>query len=92
MAQGTVYRVDVELDQLMEFFRVALVNMAAWFLSNCRKDKMSLAHLSNAALMLRAQIDLTDDLRRVTLRRNVRATGSLRRRAVATAASHWLFS
>lgn len=70
--KGTVYRVDVELDQLMGFFRIALVNMAAWFLSNCLKSKMSLAHLFNAILMLPAQIELTDDLRRVTLRRNAK--------------------
>jgi hypothetical protein len=33
---------------------------------------MSLAHLFNAVLMLPAQIELTDDLRRVTLRRNAK--------------------
>jgi hypothetical protein len=68
--KGTVYRVDVELDQLVTFFRIALVNMAAWFLRNCLKEKMTLAHLFNAVLMLPGQIELTDDLRRVTLRRN----------------------
>jgi hypothetical protein len=70
--KGTVYRVDVELDQLVGFFRIALANMAAWFLRNCLKDKMSLAHLFNAVLMLPAQIELTDELRRVTLRRNAK--------------------
>jgi hypothetical protein len=68
--KGTVYRVDVELDQLMGFFRIALVNMAAWFLSNCLKGRMSLARLFNAVLMLPAQIELTDETRRVILRRN----------------------
>jgi transposase len=68
--KGTVYRVDVELDQLMGFFRIALVNMAAWFLRHCLKRNMSLARLFSEVLMLPARIELTDETRRVTLRRN----------------------
>jgi transposase len=68
--KGRVYRVDVELDQLMGFFRIALTNIAAWFLSNCLKSKMSLNRLFSDLLMLPAQIELTDEIRRVILRRN----------------------
>jgi hypothetical protein len=68
--KGEVYRVDVELDQIMGFFRIALVNIAAWFLSNCLKGRMSLAHLFNSVLMLPAQIELTNESRRVILKRN----------------------
>ena len=27
-----VYRIDVELDQIMAYFRIALVNLSSWFL------------------------------------------------------------
>jgi hypothetical protein len=68
--RDNVYRVDVELDQIMGFFRIALVNMAAWFLRNGLKGTMSLARLFNAILMIPAQIELTDERRRVILKRN----------------------
>jgi hypothetical protein len=68
--KDNVYRIDVELDQLMGFFRIGLVNMAAWFLSNCLKSKMSLGRLFNAIFMLPGRIELTDELRRVILTRN----------------------
>ena len=54
----------------MGFFRIALTNIAAWFLSNSLKSRMTLNRLFNAILMLPAQIELTGEIRRVTLRRN----------------------
>jgi hypothetical protein len=66
-----VYRIDVELDQIMGFFRIALVNIASWFLRNCfGGEPMSLARLFHSILMLPAKIELTDDIRRVVLARN----------------------
>jgi transposase len=66
-----VYRIDVELDQIMGFFRIALVNIASWFLSECSdKHPMSLARLLHAILMMPAEIHLTADIRRVILKRN----------------------
>jgi transposase len=68
--KDTVYRVDVELDQIMAFFRMALANTAAWFLTNCLKETMTLARLFNAILMLPARIELTHETHRVILKRN----------------------
>jgi transposase len=66
-----VYKIDVELDQIMGFFRIALVNVASWFLRNCLGGQpMSLARLFHSVLMLPAKIELTDDVRRVVLTRN----------------------
>jgi hypothetical protein len=66
-----VYRVDVELDQLMAYFRVALVNLSSWFLSEClEKRSMSLARFLHNILLMPAEIQLTEEVRRVILRRN----------------------
>jgi len=66
-----LYRIDVELDQIMGFFRMALVNIASWFLSESfEKHPMSLARLLHAILMMPAEIRLTNDARRVVLKRN----------------------
>jgi hypothetical protein len=66
-----VYRIDVELDQIMGFFRIALVNIASWFLRNCLGgEPMSLSRLFHSILMLPAKIELTDEVRRVVLTRN----------------------
>src|SRR2546429_3192754 len=39
-----LYRIDVELDQIMGFFRIALVNIASWFLSESF-EKIGRAHV-----------------------------------------------
>jgi len=55
----------------MGFFRIALVNIASWFLSDCfEKHSMSLARLLHAILMMPAEIRLTKDERLVVLKRN----------------------
>jgi transposase len=66
-----VYRIDVELDQIMANFRVALVNVSSWFLSECLgKASMSLAQLLHRILLLPAEIQLTEQHRRIVLERN----------------------
>ena len=66
-----VYRIDVELDQIMAFFRVALVNLSSWFLHECmEKHRMSLARFLHHILLMPAEIELTKDVRRVKLTRN----------------------
>jgi hypothetical protein len=66
-----VYRIDVELDQIMTYFRVALVNLSSWFLSECLgKRSMSLAQFLHNLLLLPAEIHLTESVRRVQLRHN----------------------
>jgi hypothetical protein len=66
-----VYQIDVELDQIMGFFRISLVNIACWFLRACMgKSRMSLAKLLHNILLMPAEIELTNEVRRVRLRRN----------------------
>jgi hypothetical protein len=66
-----VYRIDVELDQIMAYFRVALVNVSSWFLSQCLgKRSMSLARFLHHILLLPAEIQLTKQVRRVRLTPN----------------------
>jgi hypothetical protein len=68
-----VYRIDVELDQIMAFFRVALVNLSSWFLRQCfGRRSMSLAKLLHNMLLMPAEIELTKDVRRISLKRNTK--------------------
>lgn len=66
-----VYRIDVELDQIMAYFRVSLVNLSSWFLHECLpKHTMSLAQFLHSILLMPAEIELTKDIRRIRLKRN----------------------
>jgi len=66
-----VYRIDVELDQIMTYFRIALVNLSSWFLNEClAKHSMSVAKFLHNILLLSAEIELTNDVRRIKLKRN----------------------
>jgi hypothetical protein len=66
-----VYRIDVELDQLMAFFRIALVNISTWFLRHCgKRSTMSLSKFLHSILLLPAEIELTKDSRCIRLRCN----------------------
>lgn len=66
-----VYRIDVELDQIMAFFRIALVNLSSWFLNEyLAKHSMSLAKFLHNILLIPAEIELTKDVRRIKLKRN----------------------
>ena len=75
-----IYRIDVELDQIMAFFRIALVNLSAWFLHECvPKHKMSLVRLLHNILLMPAEIELTEGVRRITLERNPKDPGGMAR-------------
>jgi len=66
-----VYRIDVELDQIMAYFRIALVNLSSWFLHECLpKHTMSLAQFLHNILLMPAEIHLTQDTRQIRLRSN----------------------
>jgi hypothetical protein len=66
-----VYQIDVELDQIMGFFRISLVNICCWFLRECMgNSSMSLSKLLHRILLMPAEIELTKDVRRVKLQRN----------------------
>jgi transposase len=64
-----VYQIDVELDQIMAFFRISLVNITCWFLREyLGNSSVSLAKLLHTVLLMPAEIELTKDVRRVKLR------------------------
>jgi len=66
-----VYRIDVELDQIMAYFRIALVNLSSWFLRHCfERRSMSLARFLHNILLMPAEIELTKDARHISLKRN----------------------
>ena len=74
-----VYKVDVELDQILTYFRVAFVNLCTYFqmkvLNNSSLTKtvtrrMTLASLLHRFFLLPATIEQTKEWRRVYLRRN----------------------
>lgn len=75
-----VYRIDVELDQIMTYFRVALVNLSSWFLHQClEQHPMSLATFLHSILLLPAEIELTEEVRYVRLKRNPKDPESMAR-------------
>jgi transposase len=68
-----VYRIDVELDQIMAYFRIGLVNLSSWFLHECLpKHTMALSKLLHSILLMSAEIELTKDIRRIRLKRNLK--------------------
>jgi transposase len=71
--KGYVYRIDVELDQIMAYFRIGLVNLSSWFLHECLpKHTMALSKLLHNILLMSAEIELTKDIRRIRLKRNLK--------------------
>lgn len=66
-----VYRIDVELDQIMTYFRIALVNLSSWFLHECMpKHTMALSQFLHTILLIPGEIELGKDIRRIRLKRN----------------------
>jgi len=66
-----VYRIDVELDQIMGYFRIALVNLSSWFLHECMpKHTMSLSQFLHTILLMPGEVELGKDVRRISLTRN----------------------
>ena len=79
-----VYRIDVELDQIMAYFRVALVNLSSWFLHECMpKHTMSLAQFLHNILLMSAEIQLTQDTKLIKLNRNPKDPQAMARLAPA---------
>jgi len=75
-----VYRIDVELDQIMAYFRIGLVNLSSWFLHECLpKHTMALSKLLHNILLMPAEIELTEDIRRIMLKRNLKDPEGMQR-------------
>lgn len=67
----TVYKVDVELDEIMTFFRVSLVNMYSYLLYELfGEEAVSMNRLVHSILHMPALIEETDETKRITLKNN----------------------
>ena len=66
----TVYKVDVELDQIMTYFRVSLVNLYAHLSQLLGGSHLSLVRLLHTVLLLPGRIQETRREKRVILERN----------------------
>lgn len=69
----TVYQVDVELDQIMTYFRVSLVNLYTYLARLMNWSHLSLVTLIHNVLFLTGRVEETPEARRVILRKNQKA-------------------
>lgn len=66
-----VYQIDVELDQILTYFRVSLSNICAYFLKEDRKmSPLSFSTLMQSILFLNGEVEETHKQRRIVLMRN----------------------
>ena len=65
------YKVDVELDQILTYFRVSLSNICAYFLKEfLQMGPMCFSSLKQSVLLLDGDIEETRECRKVRLIRN----------------------
>jgi hypothetical protein len=70
-AKDTEYAVDVELDQILTYFRASLVHLYAYFIHYfLGSEPLSLVGLVHRILHLPAIIEETDEIRSITLQSN----------------------
>lgn len=68
-----VYKVDVELDQIMTYFRVSLSNICAYFLTEfLERGPTSFSTLMQSILLLDGDVEETSEQRKVVLKRNLK--------------------
>jgi len=66
-----VYKLDVELDQILTYFRVSLSNICAYFLKEfLQMGSMSFSTLMQSILLLDGEVFDTNKQRKVVLKRN----------------------
>jgi len=66
-----VYKIDVELDQILTYFRVSLINLCSYFLKEFLKmGPRSFMTLMQSVLLLEGDVEETRETRRVVLKRN----------------------
>lgn len=69
--KDTDYAVDVELDQILTYFRASLVHLYAYFIRNfLGGEPLSLVGLVHRVLHLPATIEEIDEIRKITLQSN----------------------
>jgi transposase len=75
-----VYKVDVELDQIITYFRVSLANISAYFLKEfLYMGQLSFKTLMQSVLLLDGEIEETSKYRRVVLKKNLKDTETMKK-------------
>jgi hypothetical protein len=66
-----IYRVDVELDQIMTCFKISFANICGYLLDECfNGEKMTLERLFETIFELRGRVMVEDDQRKVFIEQN----------------------
>ena len=78
-----VYQVDVELDQIMTYFRVSLVNLYTHLSRLLGGSPLSLVRLLHTVLLLSGRVQETATTRHITLERNAKDPATMERLAQA---------
>lgn len=70
-SKTTVYQLDVELDQILTYYRTCLVHLCAYFIRNFLGiEQITFAMLFHRINQLQAQVEITPQARKVTLETN----------------------
>jgi len=80
----TVYKADVELDQIMTFFRVGFVNLCSYLAHDIFKEStVSMARLLQSVLLLPAFIEETRTKKQISLQYNEKDPHTMSRLGIA---------
>jgi len=79
----TTYKVDVELDQIMTYFRLSLVNFYAYLAKLLRGSRLSLVNLLFTVLLLPGTREETEETKTIMLQRNENDRDTMERLAHA---------
>ena len=79
-----IYRVDVELDQIMTCFRISFANICAYLLDECfGGEKMTLQRLFETIFDLRGKVKVENGQRNVFIERNPKQKDIMRKLGLA---------
>jgi hypothetical protein len=79
-----IYRVDVELDQIMTCFRISFANICAYLLDECfGGEKMTLERLFETIFDLHGKVRVKGDQRNVFIERNLKQKDIMRKLGLA---------
>jgi hypothetical protein len=79
-----IYRVDVELDQIMTCFRISFANICSYMLDECfNGEKMTLQRLFETIFDLRGKVKVENDQRNIFIERNPKQENVMRKLELA---------
>ena len=79
-----IYRVDVELDQIMTCFRISFANICSYMLDECfNGEKMTLQRLFETIFDLRGKVKVKGGQRNIFIDRNLKLENVMRKLELA---------